>query len=126
MLDVKLSKKDLEKYYFKGGITIDKTIELLNCGKDYYTRDGWDVLVKKAQELGIAINDIKTIEEKSTEVNKQRAKRRLIWSPLTIILLIILVFVGVIIGRQFGTGTMMIFTLLLFVLLGWFIFTDRF
>ena len=75
---------------------------MLNCGKDYYTRDGWDVLVKKAQELGIAINDIKTIEEKSTEVNKQRAKRRLIWSPLTIILLIILVFVGVIIGRQFG------------------------
>ena len=47
MLDVKLSKKDLEKYYFKGGITIDKTIELLNCGKDYYTRDGWDVLVKR-------------------------------------------------------------------------------
>jgi len=125
MFQTRLSKNDLEKYYFKG-LTQDKAKNLLRDGKDCYKPDAWDALVKKARELGVSLDDIEYLKKKSIIDHQIQVKRRPRWFPISLILLIGLVFVGLGIGLKFGTGLMVVFMVFLMAFFAWLIITDRY
>jgi len=61
MFKVQLSRSDIEKKYFKD-TSIDQIKKLLYDGKAYYTEDGWNLILLKAQEVGISEEEIELRE----------------------------------------------------------------